>query len=161
MTTRSQSIQGLIALAVVGCSVASCSSQGPTSASTGGDATSFSPATGQAAWPGRVTGADSMKIGLDTFYAAEVHMTCSGTSAAPSAILRTTEGWVAEVSSVEGGFGPADVKVIDPDGKSYTFVADGKSGPTWNNGVLQSLFGRNETVDGKEWRLYIQKGSCA
>ncbi|GAA1380763.1 hypothetical protein [Luteococcus sanguinis] len=157
MTTRSQSIQRLIALAVVGCSVASCSSQGPTSASTDGGT---APAE-QATWAGIISGADSMKIGLDTFYAQEVQMTCSGTSAAPSAILRTTEGWVAEVSSVEEGFGPADVMVFDPDGKSYTFVADGKSGPTWNNGVLQSLFGRNETVDGKEWRLYIQKGSCA
>lgn len=157
MTTRSQSIQRLIALAVVGCSVASCSSQGPTSASTEGGT---APAE-QATWAGMISGADSMQIGLDTFYAAEVHMTCSGAADAPAATLRTTEGWVAEVASVPGGFGAADVKVTDPDGKAHVFAADGKAGPTWNNGVLQSLFGRRESVDGREWRLYIQKGSCA
>lgn len=125
----------------------------PTSSPT--SATSSSPT-----WNGVITGSDQMKIGTDYAYAAEIHVTCSGSPPTPTATLETTEGWKATTTSPANGFGPSPVTLTSPAGKSVTLAGSTQEGPIWNTSTFSMIFSRDEQVGSETWRLWLGKVSC-
>ena len=164
---------GAISMAVfasllVGCSSTSTSTTADTSGasastSTQTSASSPAPSSGAASgstWNGMVTGSDQMRVGTDYAYAAEIHVTCSGTPSAPTATLETTEGWKAVTMSPANGFGASPVTITNPSGQSVTLTESTKQGPIWNSATFSMLFSREEQVGSETWELWLGKVSC-
>lgn len=107
-----------------------------------------------------MTGSDQMKIGTDFAYAAEIHVTCSGSPSAPTATVETTEGWKATTTSPANGFGASPVTITSPAGKSVTLAESTKQGPIWNSSTFSMIFSREEQVGTETWKLWLGKVSC-